>query len=90
MINNRGYAEFVIRDNGIGFEPENAEKIFHTFLRLNAREDYEGTGLGLALCKKIVGLHQGFITAIGEPDLGAAFTVLLPFRWVEKPMTDGR
>jgi PAS domain S-box-containing protein len=78
IIGNRLFAQFVIKDNGIGFEPENSEKIFNSFSRLNSREDYEGTGLGLTLCKKIVSRHQGFLTAHGEPGLGAEFTVQLP------------
>ncbi len=72
------FAQFIIDDNGIGFEPENAEWIFHTFSRLNSKEDYEGTGLGLALCKKIANRHHGFLSAFGEPGKGAAFTVQLP------------
>jgi PAS domain S-box-containing protein len=78
VLENKTYAAFVIQDNGIGFEQDNAEKIFNTFLRLNAREDYEGTGLGLSLCRKIVSRHQGYLTAQGEPGVGAQFTVLLP------------
>ena len=78
MIDEKPFAQFIINDNGIGFEPENAEWIFHTFSRLNAKEDYEGTGLGLALCKKIVSRHHGFLSAFGEPGKGAAFTVQLP------------
>jgi len=66
-------------DNGIGFDPKYAERIFHTFTRLNARDDYEGTGLGLSLCKKIVNRHQGFLKAIGKPNLGSEFVVELPF-----------
>jgi PAS domain S-box-containing protein len=77
-IGEKPFAQFIIYDNGIGFEPENAEWIFHTFSRLNAKEDYEGTGLGLALCKKIVNRHYGFLSAFGEPGKGAAFTVQLP------------
>ena len=79
-IGEKPFAQFIIIDNGIGFEPENAEWIFHTFSRLNAKEDYEGTGLGLALCKKIVSRHYGFLSAFGEPGKGAAFTIQLPLR----------
>lgn len=78
MLENKPYGSFIIKDNGIGFEQDNAEKIFNTFLRLNAREDYEGTGLGLSLCRKIVGRHHGYLTARGEPGVGAEFTVVLP------------
>jgi light-regulated signal transduction histidine kinase (bacteriophytochrome) len=72
------YARIAVSDNGIGFEQEFAQDIFKTFTRLHPAEDYEGTGLGLALCKKIVERHGGTITANGEPDKGATFTILLP------------
>jgi PAS domain S-box-containing protein len=70
----------VIADNGIGFSQEYAEKIFNTFTRLNSKDKYEGTGLGLALCKKIVERHRGQISATAEKDKGAFFTVILPLR----------
>ena len=75
---NLPFNQITIQDNGIGFEQANSEKIFYSFARLNAREDYEGTGLGLSLCKKIVIRHQGYIVAKGKPNDGAVFTVLLP------------
>src|SRR5579863_527677 len=78
IIDNRDFAQFRVVDNGIGFDPKYAEKIFHTFARLNAREDFEGTGLGLSLCKKIVSRHQGFLRASGKPNQGAEFIVELP------------
>lgn len=77
-LNSNIYSQLVIKDNGIGFEQEHAERIFHSFSRLNARVDYEGTGLGLSLCKKIVDRHHGFLSAAGEPGQGATFTILLP------------
>lgn len=66
------------RDNGIGFKPEQAEKIFEVFYRLHSRDEYEGTGVGLAIVKKIVSLHQGHISAIGVEGEGATFTLYLP------------
>ncbi|HEY5823906.1 MAG TPA: ATP-binding protein, partial [Cyclobacteriaceae bacterium] len=72
------FVKIVLKDNGIGFEQEYAEKIFTTFTRLNSKDKYEGTGLGLALCKKIVHRHGGFISATAEIDKGAEFTILLP------------
>jgi len=79
VVDHRDYAQFRVIDNGIGFDSKYAERIFHTFTRLNARDDYEGTGLGLSLCKKIVNRHQGFLKASGKPNLGAEFIVELPF-----------
>jgi PAS domain S-box-containing protein len=79
LIDNRDFAQFRVIDNGIGFDPKYAEKIFHTFARLNARDDYEGTGLGLSLCKKIVSRHQGFLKASSKPGRGAEFIIELPF-----------
>ncbi|HEX6227209.1 MAG TPA: PAS domain S-box protein, partial [Chryseolinea sp.] len=72
------FVKIVVGDNGIGFNPEDAERIFTTFTRLNSKDNYEGTGLGLALCKKIAQRHSGFIYAHGEKNVGAQFTVLLP------------
>lgn len=68
----------VLEDNGIGFEQEYAERIFKTFTRLNSKDSYEGTGLGLALCRKIVTRHHGAIAAEGTPNKGARFILLLP------------
>ena len=65
-------------DNGVGFEQQYAENIFILFQRLHGRSEYTGTGIGLAICKKIVENHQGFITAEGKPNIGAAFHVFLP------------
>ncbi|MFY0482374.1 PAS domain-containing protein [Flavobacterium sp. PLA-1-15] len=80
---NRDGIEFLkveISDNGIGFDPDFLDKIFDAFTRLNAKDKYEGTGLGLALCKKIVERHHGSISAIGELQKGATFTIELPFK----------
>jgi light-regulated signal transduction histidine kinase (bacteriophytochrome) len=75
---NNLYYKIVVRDNGIGFDNEYAEKIFLIFQRLHGRSEFEGTGLGLAICKKIVDNHQGFIVAQSELNKGAVFTVYLP------------
>ncbi len=72
------YVRIVLTDNGIGFEQEHAGKIFKTFARLNAKDKYEGTGLGLSLCQKIVQRHNGTISAKGVVNEGAIFTVTLP------------
>lgn len=74
----RKFASIVVSDNGIGFDQQEAEKIFNAFTRLNAKDRYEGTGLGLALCKKIVERHHGKISAESERNKGTTFTILLP------------
>lgn len=65
-------------DNGIGFEPEYKERIFQIFQRLHGKTEYPGSGIGLAICKKIIDQHKGLIYATGEPDNGATFTIILP------------
>ena len=75
IVGNKAFAKIVVGDNGIGFEPRFAELIFDTFTRLNTKDAYEGTGLGLALCKKIAVRHGGSIAAFGEPGAGAVFVV---------------
>jgi signal transduction histidine kinase len=72
------YVEINVADNGIGFDSAKAELIFSTFTRLHPRDQYEGTGMGLALVKRIVGRHQGFVYASSSKGEGASFTVLLP------------
>lgn len=72
------YQKLEFSDNGIGFENEYAGKIFAIFQRLHGRSEYEGSGIGLAICKKIVEHHGGIIYATGVPEEGANFTVILP------------
>lgn len=72
------YVELVFSDNGIGFEQQHAEKVFNIFHRLHSTKKYPGTGIGLALCKKIVDKHNGYITAKSEPGRGASFYIYLP------------
>lgn len=67
-------------DNGIGFDQEQADRIFETFSRLNAKDKYEGTGLGLSLCKKIVLRHGGSIEATGKKGEGSVFQIRLPLK----------
>jgi PAS domain S-box-containing protein len=67
-----------LTDNGIGFEPEYNERIFQIFQRLHGKTEYPGSGIGLAICKKITDQHKGLIYATGEPDNGATFTIILP------------
>ena len=70
--------KITVADNGIGFDPVYAQKIFQSFVRLNSRDAYEGTGLGLSLCQKIVERHGGRTTAEGTINSGAKFMVWLP------------
>ena len=72
------YYAIKIADNGIGFESEYSNKIFELFQRLHHKNEYSGTGIGLAIVKKIVANHNGFITAEGMPNVGAVFTIYLP------------
>lgn len=69
-----------VADNGIGFDPSFAERIFELFQRLHGRGEYEGTGIGLAICRKIVQRHGGAITARSEEGVGTTFIIDLPAR----------
>jgi len=72
------YHKISITDNGIGFEQKYANKIFELFQRLHSRAEYEGTGIGLAICKKIIQNHNGFIQAFGNPGVGSTFIIYMP------------
>jgi signal transduction histidine kinase len=74
------YYKIDIKDNGIGFDEKYLDKIFTIFQRLHSKMEYKGTGIGLALCKKIVENHQGFITASSQPNIGTTFTIILPIK----------
>lgn len=78
LQNGTPYGEIRISDNGIGFAPTYAKKIFVIFQRLHGRGEYEGSGIGLALCQKIVTAHHGVIYADSEEGKGATFIVILP------------
>jgi signal transduction histidine kinase len=67
-----------VQDNGIGFDERHAEKIFAPFQRLNGRQKFEGTGMGLAICRRIVSLLGGTITASSKPGTGTTFVIILP------------
>ena len=72
------YHTITIKDNGIGFDQEYADKIFILFNRLHNKDEYSGTGIGLSICKKIVENHNGYITAEGKEGQGSIFTFYLP------------
>ncbi len=74
----KNYHKITVSDNGIGFEQEYETKIFELFQRLHSNENYKGTGIGLAICKKIMRNHQGFVSAIGHPGIGSSFSVYFP------------
>ncbi|MDA0772675.1 MAG: ATP-binding protein [Cyanobacteria bacterium] len=78
---NKNNYEITISDNGIGFEQEQADKIFEQFYRLhNKNSHYQGTGIGLAICHRIVDKHHGKILATSEPGKGSSFVVTLPLK----------
>ena len=72
------YVKLQFTDNGIGFDSNYAEKIFQIFQRLHGKSEFPGSGIGLAICKKIVDHHKGKIFAENIPGCGARFTVILP------------
>ena len=74
----KDYCHITIKDNGIGFEPHFSEHIFGVFQKLHSKEEYMGTGIGLAIVKKIVENHKGIITATGELNKGATFDIYIP------------
>jgi len=82
------YGRIFIEDNGIGFDQKYAEQIFDMFRRLHSSAEYEGTGIGLALCKKIVEMHKGFISALGRPGEGAVFIVSLPLSGAQRELVE--
>jgi light-regulated signal transduction histidine kinase (bacteriophytochrome) len=72
--------QMIVEDNGIGFDQKYVERIFNVFQRLHSRSEYEGTGMGLAICRKIASRHGGSITAESTPGRGAKFIVTLPIQ----------
>lgn len=77
-LNGTKYCRIIVQDNGVGFEQQYAEQIFTMFKRLHGNSEYKGTGIGLAICKKIVDEHQGYISAKSSLNQGATFTISLP------------
>ncbi len=77
------FCRIEVQDNGIGFEEKYAERIFTIFQRLHGQAQYEGAGIGLAICRRICDRHEGALTATGIPGAGATFTVTLPYKQSE-------
>jgi len=77
---NRKFWRIYVEDNGIGFDQKYAEQIFNMFVRLHGNSEYEGTGIGLALCKQIVDKHEGFISVLSKENTGSTFIVSLPMQ----------
>jgi len=78
LFPDKKYCHITVTDNGIGFEKQYSEKIFEVFQKLHVKEEYPGTGIGLAIVKKIVENHTGFITAHSEISQGARFDIYIP------------
>ena len=74
-ISHKNYYQITFADNGIGFDQQHEQKIFELFQRLHSLQEYAGTGIGLAICKRIVSNHNGFIIAYGNPGNGSAFSI---------------
>jgi len=74
----KSHHRFEIRDNGIGFDEKYLDRIFNIFQRLHGRHEYPGTGIGLAICKKVVDNHHGIIVAKSKPNQGSVFIVIIP------------
>jgi len=74
----REYCHIMVKDNGIGFSPEYSERIFEVFQKLHSKDEYAGTGIGLAIVKKIVENHNGCITATSQLNKGATFDIYIP------------
>jgi signal transduction histidine kinase len=79
-LDKKRICEIFVKDNGIGFDPKFAELIFKPFQRLHGRSEYDGTGMGLSICRKIVERHGGSIRAESEPGKGSTFIIRLPVK----------
>jgi signal transduction histidine kinase len=84
-----GWAVIRVADNGIGIEPQHRERIFRPFQRLHGRSEYEGSGMGLAICAKVVHRHGGEIRVESGEEGGAVFVVELPLRQGAEPTPAG-
>lgn len=80
VLTNKLFLRIEVSDNGIGFDQKYAERIFHIFERLHGKNEFKGTGIGLAICQKVVQNHNGFIRAESVENGGAKFIILLPVK----------
>ena len=78
LVPGQRYVEITVEDNGIGFDEKYLDHIFKVFQRLHGKSAFEGTGIGLAICKRVVVYHHGYITAHSQPNEGTTFVVVLP------------
>ena len=85
MASARKLCRLTVSDNGIGFDEKYLDRIFNVFQRLHSRNEYEGTGMGLAITRKIAVYHRGEITAKSKPGEGATFIVTLPVTHPKEP-----
>jgi len=74
----RRFVEIAVADDGIGFDEKYLDRIFQVFQRLHGKSQYSGTGIGLAICKKVIENHKGYIDASSQPNAGATFRIYLP------------
>ena len=78
LLHELDYCHISVQDNGIGFDPEYKDRIFEVFQRLHGQSKYSGTGIGLAICKRIVENHKGMIIATGRLNKGSQFDIYIP------------
>ena len=78
LLPGKEYCHISVKDNGIGFDSQYKDRIFEVFQRLHEYDEYKGTGIGLAICKRIIENHNGIITATGELGRGARFDIYIP------------
>lgn len=78
LLSQKKYCHITFTDNGIGFDPQYKERIFEVFQRLHSFDEYTGTGIGLAICKRIIENHNGIITATGKLEEGVRFDIYIP------------